>query len=80
MAQRIAVALALVVFVVCLLAGLAADNPFDTVVMRATLGMLATLVIGLVLGAMAQKMLEENLKVEREKIKNHSAGTTGGGR
>ena len=80
MTQRIAVALALVVFVVCLLCGASADNPFGTVVTRALLAMLGTLVIGLVLGAMGQRMLDENLKLEEEKVKNESVSPPEDGR
>jgi hypothetical protein len=76
MAQRIAAALAMIVFAVCLLAGINAGNPFTTVVTRAMLAMLVTLVIGLILGAMAQKMLDENLRIEQEKLKNDSVNSS----
>ncbi len=83
MPTRIAAALALIVFAVCVIAGIAADNAFSTVVTRALLAMVVTLVVGLVLGAMAQKMLDENLaqakKVE-EKPENGEAAPTGDGR
>jgi uncharacterized membrane protein YfcA len=80
MSQKIAAAMSLVAFVVCLLVGLQIGNPFGTVVTRALLAMAATLVIGLIIGAMAQKMLEENLKIEEEKMKNPSAPGPGNGR
>ncbi len=80
MTQRIAAALALAVFLVCLLCGADAGNPFGTVVTRALLAMLITLVIGLILGAMAQRMLDENLKPEEEKLKNESVSTPEDGR
>ncbi len=74
MATRIATSMALVVFAVCLLVGgLQAGNPFTTTVMRAILAMIGTLVIGLVVGAMAQRMLDENVKVEEEKLKENEA-------
>jgi NhaP-type Na+/H+ or K+/H+ antiporter len=73
MTQRIAAALALIVFAVCLGVGAAAGNPLVTVMGRAMLAMIGTLVIGLFVGAMARRMLEENLKPEEEKIKNDSA-------
>jgi predicted dinucleotide-utilizing enzyme len=57
-----AVAVALIVFALCLVLGLAADNSFTETVSRALKAMFGTLVIGLVVGAMAQKMLEENIK------------------
>ena len=61
MTRRIAASLALIVFAVCILQGIAAGNPFATVVQRALIAMVGTLVIGAVLGAMAQKMLDENV-------------------
>jgi hypothetical protein len=80
MPQRIAASLSLIAFAVCLGVGVAAGNPFGTVVSRALLAMLATLVIGLVVGAMAQKMLDENLHADAEKIKNGSVTPTEDGR
>lgn len=80
MTQRIAGALALVAFAVCLCSGATANNPFGTVVARALLAMLVTLVIGLLVGSMAQKMLDENLKTNEEKLKNDSVNPTEDGR
>lgn len=80
MAQRIAAAISLVAFVLCLIVGAQAGNPFSAVVWRAVLAMLGTLVIGLLVGAMAQRMLDENLKAQEEKLKNHAAGSTKNGR
>jgi protein gp37 len=60
---------ALLVFAVCLVVGLGADNTFATTVERALTAMAVTMVIGLVVGSMARKMLEENVKSEAEKIK-----------
>ena len=80
MTQRIAAAMSLVVFLVCLLSGASAGNPFGTVVTRALLAMLGTLVIGLIVGAMAQRMLDENLKLEEEKMKNESGSAPEDGR
>ncbi|HVT88388.1 MAG TPA: hypothetical protein VHD56_06015 [Tepidisphaeraceae bacterium] len=73
MTQRIAAALSLIVFAVCVMAGTSAGNPFTTVLSRALLAMAMTMVIGLVIGSMAQKMLDENVKVQEEKLKNHAA-------
>ena len=74
MVTRIAGALALLAFAVCLIVGgLGADNTFSTTVERALTAMAATMVIGLVLGAMARRMLEENLALEKEKLKKHAA-------
>jgi NhaP-type Na+/H+ or K+/H+ antiporter len=62
--------MALLAFVVCLVVGgIQADNSFATTVGRALTAMAVTLVIGLVLGAMASRMLEENLKSREEKLK-----------
>jgi cation transporter-like permease len=60
--RRLAVVVALVVFAVCLLAGMMAENTFVETVRRALLAMFATLVIGLIIGVMAQRMLDENAK------------------
>jgi NhaP-type Na+/H+ or K+/H+ antiporter len=80
MAQRIAGACALVVFAICLWAGANAGNPFTTVVYRALVAMIGTLVIGLIIGVMAQKMLDENLNIEEEKLKNDSVKSNENGR
>jgi NhaP-type Na+/H+ or K+/H+ antiporter len=77
MVMRVAAVMAILVFAICLVAsGLQADNTFTTTVERSLTAMMATLVIGLVLGAMARKMLEENLKFEEEKLKK-SSGPSG---
>ncbi|MGA3068234.1 MAG: hypothetical protein ABSF29_15425 [Tepidisphaeraceae bacterium] len=69
--------MALLVFAVCLVVGgLEADNSFATTVERAIVAMLATLVIGLIIGTMAQKMIDENLESEAEKLKKSSSPTT----
>ena len=52
--------MSLVAFAVCLLMGLRADNTFSTIVANALLAMAATFGVGLVVGLMAQKMLDEN--------------------
>ena len=70
MIQRIAGALSLIAFAVCLLVGgLEADNPFSVTVIRALEAMACTLIVGLAVGAMAKIMLDENLRMEREKLK-----------
>jgi NADH:ubiquinone oxidoreductase subunit 6 (subunit J) len=72
MVNRMAAVMALLVFVVCLVVGgIGADNTFETTVERALTAMAVTLVIGLIVGAMARKMLEENVKSEAEKIKKN---------
>jgi hypothetical protein len=72
MVNRVAVVFALLVFAVCLIVGgLQADNTFITTVERALTAMMATLVIGLIVGAMARKMIEENLKPDEKKIEKN---------
>lgn len=69
MPRRIAGCLALIAFATCLIAGINADNPFSTTLSRALLAMAATFVIGLILGVMGQRMLDEDLKPREEKLK-----------
>ncbi len=77
MINRMAGAMALLAFVVCLVVGgIQADNPFATTVERALTAMAVTLVIGLILGAMARKMLDENLKSQEEKLKKGYSNPT----
>lgn len=61
MNKRIAAAMALVAFALCLAAGIMADNSFATTVSRALGAMFVTLVVGQIVGAMAQKMLDESM-------------------
>jgi NhaP-type Na+/H+ or K+/H+ antiporter len=68
--RRLAVALSLVVFAVCVLCGMQAGNTFAETVIRALKAMLGTLVIGMIIGAMAQKMLDENAAQLKEKEKS----------
>ncbi len=63
MARRIAAFSALLVFAVALLLGLQAENTFVTTLGRALLAMAGTFVIGLIIGLMGEKMVQENLKV-----------------
>ena len=53
--------MALLAFAVCLLMGMRAGNTFSTIVANALVAMAATFVVGLVVGAMAQKMIDENV-------------------
>jgi len=73
--RRLAVAVALLAFALCLACGMAADNSFNETVARALKAMFATLVVGLIVGAMAQKMLEENLKELAKKSEISEAKT-----
>ena len=67
MVRKIAGGLALVMFAVCVGAGLSAGNTFSTILTNALLGMGAAFGVGLVVGAMAQKMLDESLAAEAKK-------------
>ena len=67
-------ALALVVFAVCVLAGTGAGNSFERVLTRALSAMAVTFVVGLVVGAMAQKMIDENLAAEAARQPAPEAG------
>ncbi len=70
MPTRIAGCLALLSFATCLVAGvLVADNPIETTVMRALYAMAGTFVVGWIAGAMAQRMLRENLEREADRLK-----------
>ena len=70
MAKRMAGVLSIVVFAFCLLLGLRAGNPFNTIVSRALVGMAGTYFVGLVIGAVAQRMVDESVRDEERKIKN----------
>jgi hypothetical protein len=66
---------------VCLVVGgIQADNPFTTAVSRALVAMMGTMVVGLIVGWMAQKMLDENVKAAEGKIKKISSDPKGDGR
>lgn len=70
MSNRIAATLALVAFGMCLLIGIQAQNSFATTIQRALVAMAGTYVIGLIVGAMGQRMIDENLKAEEQKLKD----------
>jgi len=70
MGNRIAATLALVAFAMCLLVGTQAGNTFATTIQRALVAMGGTYVIGLVVGAMGQRMIDEILKAEEQKLKD----------
>ena len=73
MSRRLAVAVALIVFAVCLLCGMSVDNTFAETIRRALIAMFVTLVIGLIVGAMGQKMLEENIRALEKKPEDSEA-------
>jgi hypothetical protein len=69
MPNKLASILSLLAFAACLYAGgVHAGNPFGATVQRALLAMAGTYVIGLVIGSMAQKMIEENIKGAQKKL------------
>jgi hypothetical protein len=69
MPQRLAAAMALLAFAVSLyIGGIQTDNPFTTTVTRALVAMAGTFVIGLIVGAMGQKMIDENMKTAKQKL------------
>ena len=76
MAKRMAGVLSIVVFAFCLVLGLQAGNPFSTIVSRALVGMAGTYVVGLALGAVAQRMVDENLRDEERKLRSPSGSAT----
>ena len=67
MVRRTAGTLSLLAFTICVVAGLNAGNAAATVLSTALFAMGATFVVGLVVGAMAQKMLDENVAAEAAK-------------
>jgi predicted phage tail protein len=68
--------MALISFALCLvLGGLRAGNPFDTTVSRALAAMAATFVIGLVLGGVAQRMLDENAAAIRKRLSENATNS-----
>jgi len=70
MTHRMAASMSLIVFATCLAAGAVAGNSFSTTVGRALLAMGGTYVIGLIVGAMGRKMIEENLRAEEKKLRD----------
>jgi hypothetical protein len=81
MIVRIAGSMSLIAFAVCLMVGgLEADNPFTTTVWRALAAMGTTLGVGLIVGTMAKAMIDESLRMEKEKLKNSTPKSPAGDR
>jgi len=86
MVRRLASAMSLLVFAVCLIAGIEADNPLATTLSRALVAMAGTMVVALIVGAMGKKMLDEHVAAQRAKaasaagtaVDGASAGTASG--
>lgn len=63
MPVRLAVILAFLTFAVCMYVGVfEAGNTFTTTVTRSLTAMAGSFVVGLVIGAMGQRMIDENLR------------------
>ena len=69
MARKIAAASALLVFAISVLLGMNAQNTFSTTLIRALQAMGVTFILGLMLGAMTEKMMEENVSASKKKNK-----------
>jgi hypothetical protein len=69
MPNRLAAILALIAFAMCLvIGGIQMGNPLASTLWRALLAMFGTYVVGLAVGAVAKRMLDENIAVEKEKL------------
>jgi predicted transcriptional regulator len=79
MARTLAASMGLLAFAVCLIAGILVDNTFATAVWRAMIAMIGTVVIGLIVGTMGQKMMDEK-RIEEEKLKLNETETPQPGR
>ena len=77
MPRRLAASLSLLVFAICLIAGMESGNTLATVLARALLAMAGTLVVSLIVGTMAQRMLDENLARKEQELRRatETAGT-----
>ncbi|MDB5297212.1 MAG: hypothetical protein JWO31_3195 [Phycisphaerales bacterium] len=67
MPRRLAASLSLLAFAICLVAGMGSGNTLATVLGRGLVAMAGTLAVSLVVGTMAQRMLDENL-THRERV------------
>jgi hypothetical protein len=69
MQRRLSASLSLLVFAICVVAGLGSGNPAATILARALMAMAGTLVVSLIVGTMAQRMLDENLAREEQELR-----------
>jgi galactitol-specific phosphotransferase system IIC component len=76
MIRRVAGAMALIAFALCLIMGILAGNPFVTTLERALQAMFVLFFVGLVVGWMAQRMLDENLSDQEKKSENEESNST----
>lgn len=61
MTRRLAACVALVAFALCMVQGLVAENSFTTVVWRSLQALVVTLGVGLIVGVMLGKMLDDEV-------------------
>ncbi|HWE02902.1 MAG TPA: hypothetical protein VG326_10885 [Tepidisphaeraceae bacterium] len=59
--------MSLIAFAMCLVMGIVTENDFVTTVSRALKAMFVMLFVGLVIGSMAQRMLDEKLSDQEKK-------------
>lgn len=74
MPRRLAASLALLVFAICLIAGIQSGNTLATVLSRSLVAMAGTMFIAWIVGAMAERMLEENLQDKERQLREAAAG------
>lgn len=74
MPRRLAASLALLVFAICLIAGMQSGNTLATVLSRSLIAMAGTMFIAWIVGAMAERMLEENLQDKERQLREAGAG------
>ena len=65
--------MSLVAFALCLVMGILAENDLTTTLSRALKAMFTTFFVGLAVGVMAQRMLEENLSATTKKSENQES-------
>jgi uncharacterized membrane protein len=77
MTRRIAATMALIAFALCLVMGIVAENDIATTLSRALMAMFVVFLVGLIIGSMAQRMLDENLSDQEKKVEiDESKSTT----
>ena len=67
---------ALIAFAMCLVMGIVRENDFVTTLSRALKGMFVMFFVGLVVGWMAQRMLDENLSDQAKNEENEESKST----
>jgi len=64
-------------FAVCMIAGLAVDNPLEVIVTRAIIAMAVSYVVGILIGLAAEVAVNKRLGELHDLVKSPSAGPTG---